>query len=53
MKCLNPDCKKTFDHQEAARLQTTDKYIEVVLFCPHCEAQHYTSIRPDELILAP
>lgn len=52
MKCQNPKCHKEIDHEKEARLVTTEEFIEVIVDCPHCMKEHYTSFRPDELILS-
>ena len=49
MTCQNPDCKKEIDHEKEVRLRTSKAFIEVIVDCPHCGIQHFTSFRPAEL----
>jgi len=49
MTCQNPDCAQEIDHEQEARLRTSTAFIEVIIDCPSCGLQHFTSFRPAEM----
>ncbi len=45
-------CKEEIDHQAEATLGGSGPYLEIIVICPQCAAEHYTSITADtDLIL--
>lgn len=52
MTCKNPDCKADIKHQDEAKLGGSGPYLEIIVICPECGAEHYTSVTADtDLIL--
>jgi hypothetical protein len=54
MNCHNPACKKDFNPDEEKRFGDgmPNGEIQIIAPCPHCNADHYTFVKPDDFILA-
>ncbi len=44
-------CHSEIDHQREASLQGSGSYLEIVVSCPDCGAEHFDSIKAENLIL--